>query len=82
VEQLNSIQDQTEIDYFFHFYLMQTVQQTLNCIGGAKMEFFKWLGNRLAMTIEPRQSGIQANWQEGENPHTFSLGASMDQGQR
>ena len=33
VEQLRSLQDRTKIDYFFHFYSMQTVQQTLNCIG-------------------------------------------------
>ena len=87
VEQLKSIQDRTEIDYFFHFYPMQTVQQTLNCMGErlarkrynpiSKGEFFKWLGIRLAMTIEPRRGGIQAYWKEGEDPHTFSLGASM-----
>ena len=40
-------------------------------------EFFKWLGISLAMTIEPRQGGIQAYRKEGEDSHTFSLGASM-----
>ena len=64
VEQLKSIQDRAEIDYLFHFYPLQTVQQTLNCMGErmarkrynpiTKGEFFKWLGIRLAMTIESR----------------------------
>lgn len=80
--------DRTPMHYFEHFFptaCLNTIVRATNeklinlrvSVLLTKGELLKWLGIKLAMTLNPQKGGVSAYWAQGRQLHKAMMGLDM-----